>query len=204
MKDNAVPARPLTNRAVSLLPNILTLCAVMCGFTAIRLSAEGQPQLAMAAIFAAVVLDVADGFAARRLSSVTAIGAELDSLADFLNFGVAPAILLYQTDLHLLGEAGWLIAGVYVLATCLRLARFNVRLKTFGEAADDRWFHGLPSTAAAVAILICDIAVNAAFKPGKASVLMAGAAIAGSALMLSKLRVPALFKRHAAGSRNRQ
>ncbi|MGO9546381.1 MAG: CDP-alcohol phosphatidyltransferase family protein [Rhodomicrobium sp.] len=203
MKRNAAPAQLFIHRAASLLPNILTLCAVLCGFTSIRLSGEGQPELAMAAILAAAALDVADGFAARRLSAVTAIGAELDSLADFVNFGVAPAMLLYSTDLHRLGEAGWLIAGVYVLATCLRLARFNVRLKAIPEAAGDLWFEGLPSTAAAVAIVICNVSVSALFQPRQASILMAGTAIAASALMLSKLRVPALFKRHAAGSGDR-
>ncbi|MGB8868095.1 MAG: CDP-alcohol phosphatidyltransferase family protein, partial [Rhodomicrobium sp.] len=117
------------NRAIFLLPNFLTLCAVIFGLTALRLSGEGKPELAMAAIFAAVVLDTADGYAARLLGAESPIGAELDSLADFVNFGVAPGMLLYQRDLHLLGWTGWIISGIYVLATGIRLARFNVESK---------------------------------------------------------------------------
>ncbi len=191
------------NRAVFLLPNILTLCAVVCGLTALRLSGEGQPELAMAAIFAAVVLDTADGYAARLLGAESPIGAELDSLADFVNFGVAPGMLLYQRDLHLLGWTGWIIAGIYVLATGIRLARFNVQSKSAEESKHRKWFSGLPSTGAAVAVLIADSAANAMLKPESATLLTAGAAIAASALMLSKLRVPAPFKRYGARSRNR-
>ncbi len=191
------------NRAIFLLPNILTLCAVLCGMTALRLSGEGKPELAMAAIFAAVVLDTADGYAARWLRAESAIGAELDSLADFVNFGVAPAMLLYQRDLQLLGWTGWIIAGAYVLATGIRLARFNVQSKSAVDTKHRKWFSGLPSTGAAVVVLIADGAANAVLKPGNATLIAAGAAIAASALMLSKLRVPAPFKRYGAGSRDR-
>jgi len=189
--------------AAHLLPNILTLCAVLCGLTALRLSGEGQPELAMAAVFAAVVLDTADGYLARLLGAESPIGAELDSLADFVNFGVAPGMLLYQRDLHLLGWAGWIIAGGYVLATGVRLARFNVQTKNEAGAKQSKWFSGLPSTGAAVAVLIADSAANAAFPMDKASLFTASAAIAASALMLSKLRVPAPFKRYGARSRDR-
>ncbi len=197
-------SRATAPNAAYLLPNILTLCAVVCGLTALRLSGEAKPELAMAAIFAAVVLDTADGYLARLLRAESAIGAELDSLADFVNFGVAPAMLLYQRDLHLLGWTGWIIAGAYVLATGIRLARFNVQSK--GGAVDTKarkWFSGLPSTGAAVAVLIADGAANAVLRPDNAALLTAGAAIAASALMLSKLRVPAPFKRYGARSRDR-
>ncbi len=157
----------------------------------------------MAAIFAAVVLDTADGYAARLLRAESPIGAELDSLADFVNFGVAPGMLLYQRDLHLLGWAGWIIAGIYVLATGIRLARFNVQLKSAAGEKQSKWFSGLPSTGAAVAVLIADSAANAALPPDNASLLTAGAAMAASALMLSKLRVPAPFKRYGTRSRDR-
>ncbi|MBI4725530.1 MAG: CDP-alcohol phosphatidyltransferase family protein [Rhodomicrobium sp.] len=183
--------RTLWRRAAAAMPNILTLAAVLCGLTSLRLSGEGQFAWAMAAIFGAAVLDVADGFAARRLCAVSAIGAELDSLADFLNFGVAPAMLLYGQSLHLLGGAGWLIAAAYVLATGIRLARFNVQPACAGASAK-KCFYGLPSTGAAVAVLIANSFANAAFQPGEASILAAGAVIAASVLMLSKIRVPSL------------
>ena len=124
--------------AVLLLPNFLTLCAVLCGLTALRLSAEGEFEWAIAAIFGAVVLDTADGYLARLLGAESPIGAELDSLADFVNFGVAPGMLIYQRDLHLLGWAGWIIAAIYVLATGLRLARFNVQSETPERAGAEK------------------------------------------------------------------
>jgi CDP-diacylglycerol--serine O-phosphatidyltransferase len=181
--------------ALLMLPNILTLCAVLCGLTALRLSAEGQFGWAIAAIFGAVVLDTADGYFARLLRAESPIGAELDSLADFVNFGVAPAMLLYHRDLHLLGGAGWAIAGIFVLATGWRLARFNVQTKRAKSPEEKKWFCGLPSTAAAAVVLIADAAANAALVPGQAGLVMAAIALAASALMVSSLRVPAIFKR---------
>jgi CDP-diacylglycerol--serine O-phosphatidyltransferase len=201
MQDGSTPSRLLLHSALRLLPNFLTLCAILCGLTSIRLSAEGELGWAAGAIFAAAALDAADGFAARRLSAVTAIGAELDSLADCVNFGAAPAMLLYWHSLHLLGEAGWLIAGLYVLATAMRLARFNVQSKEPGEAPGMNWFYGLPSTGAAAGAVIADLAVNALFEPETASVIVAGSALAASVLMLSALRVPAPFKRGGAGTK---
>ena len=199
-QEAAVVAAASTGRAtvihmLLLLPNILTLCAVLCGLTALRLSAEGEFDWAIVAIFAAVVLDTADGYLARLLKAESAIGAELDSLADFVNFGVAPAMLIFQRDLHLLGWTGWLIAGIYALATGLRLARFNVQSRLAKKPEDKKWFCGLPSTGAAVAVLIADAAANSALLPDQASLLMAATVLAASALMVSKLRVPAVFKR---------
>jgi len=187
--------RAFALNALLLLPNILTLCAVLCGLTALRLSAEGQFGWAIAAIFGAVVLDTADGYLARLLGAESPIGAELDSLADFVNFGVAPAMLIYYRGLHLLGGPGWLIAGIYVLATGLRLARFNVQTKLAKSPEDKKWFCGLPSTAAAVVVSVADAAVNMALPPAQACLVMAAIALAASALMVSKVRVPALFKR---------
>ncbi len=180
---------------VLLLPNFLTLCAVLCGLTALRLSGEGEFELAAAAIFAAVVLDTADGYLARLLGAESPIGAELDLLADFVNFGVAPGMLVYQRDLHLLGWVGWVIAGVYVLATGIRLARFNVQSRLARDPEQKKWFSGLPSTGAAVAVLIADAAANAALLPDRASLVIAAAVLAAAGLMVSTLRVPAIFKR---------
>jgi CDP-diacylglycerol---serine O-phosphatidyltransferase len=185
--------RARAHKIVALVPNMLTLGAVLCGLTAIRLAGEGQYHIAMAAIFGAVLLDVADGFAARRLAAETAIGAELDSLADFLNFGVAPAMLLYNRDLYLLGGGGWLVAAMYVVATGLRLARFNVHSRNNWQEPDKKCFSGLPSTGAAMGILSADAVVaNLGLQPRTVPALVAVLAIAASALMLSKLRVPSL------------
>lgn len=179
-----------------LIPNLLTLTAVLCGLLAIRLSGEGNFALAMTAILAAAFLDASDGYAARKLKAELAIGAELDSLADFLNFGVAPAILLYDRHLRQLGLSGWIIASAYVMATGFRLARFNVQSKSIPALPSDRprskgWFCGLPSTGAAMAIMGADAAALR-LHPAEIPLVIAGAAVTASALMISKLPVPSL------------
>ena len=195
--DSAATERAPFRKLMRLIPNVLTLAAVVLGLTAIRLSGEGQFALAMTAILGAALLDAADGFLARKLSAESAIGAELDSLADFLNFGVAPAMLLYDRHLYSLGAAGWIIAAVYVIATGLRLARFNVHSKAVLPVPADpsrprkKWFCGLPSTGAAMAIMGTDAAVLR-LHPTDIPMVIAGAAVTASALMVSKLPVPSL------------
>jgi CDP-diacylglycerol--serine O-phosphatidyltransferase len=111
-----------------LLPNLITLLALCSGITAIRLAIEGRYELAVAGVMVAVVLDAVDGRLARFLKGTSRFGAELDSLADFVNFGVAPALLLYIWSLNSLRTAGWVIALVLAICCALRLARFNVAL----------------------------------------------------------------------------
>jgi CDP-diacylglycerol--serine O-phosphatidyltransferase len=171
---------------------MLTLTAVVCGLTAIRLAQEGKYGWATLSILGAAVLDFADGLAARKLAAESAFGAELDTLADFLNFGVAPALLLYDQNLLSLGDWGWTIAAIYVLAAGFRLARFNVRLKGLSENAIDKVFCGVPSTAAAVAVVLVGALVNAAFEVPLATLLAALSTIAASALMISSRQVPTL------------
>jgi CDP-diacylglycerol---serine O-phosphatidyltransferase len=190
----AGPERTPLARAMLLIPNAMTLCAILCGITAIRWAAEGHFALVMLAIFAAAALDTGDGYVARALGAESQIGAELDSLADFVNFGVAPAMLIYDRELRLLGEAGWIIAGIYVLATGLRLARFNVQSRLPKKPERKKYFTGLPSTGAALAVVILDAGVNAVV-PGLAAALMGTLALAAAALMVSTVPVPALFKR---------
>jgi CDP-diacylglycerol---serine O-phosphatidyltransferase len=111
-----------------LAPNLVTLVALCSGLTAIRLSLEGQLQWALAAIIFAAVLDGVDGRLARLLKGTSRFGAELDSLTDFVNFGVAPAILLYTWLLRDAGHIGWVACLLFAIACGLRLARFNVAL----------------------------------------------------------------------------
>jgi CDP-diacylglycerol---serine O-phosphatidyltransferase len=196
-EGDAASAGTALLRFMRFLPNALTLSAVVLGLTALRLSGEGEFALAMTAILGAALLDAADGFVARKLSAESAIGAELDSLADFLNFGVAPAMLLYDRHLYSLGVAGWVIAAIYVMATGLRLARFNVQSKAVLPVPADtsrprkKWFCGLPSTGAAMAIMGADAAVLR-LHPAEIPMVIAGAAITASALMVSKLPFPSL------------
>jgi CDP-diacylglycerol---serine O-phosphatidyltransferase len=134
-----------------LLPNLLTLLALCAGVSAIRFSIEGKLELAVSAIIFAIVLDAMDGRLARYLDGTSKFGAELDSLADFVNFGVAPAIMLYFWSLNSLRTFGWVISLTLAIACALRLARFNVALDDPHRPAWTKaYFTGLPAPAGAL------------------------------------------------------
>lgn len=133
-----------------LLPNLITLLALCSGVTAIRLAFEGRYEIAVGCVMLAVVLDAVDGRLARLLKGTSRFGAELDSLADFVNFGVAPAILLYVWSLNSLKTLGWVICLVLAIACALRLARFNVALDDPNKPAwSSQFFTGAPAPAGA-------------------------------------------------------
>jgi CDP-diacylglycerol---serine O-phosphatidyltransferase len=133
-----------------LLPNLITLVALCSGITAIRLAFEGRFEIAVAAIILAIVLDALDGRLARLLKGTSKFGAELDSLADFVNFGVAPALLLYMWALNALRPLGWIICLMLAIACALRLARFNVALEDpLKPAYANAFFTGMPAPAGA-------------------------------------------------------
>lgn len=138
-----------------LAPNVVTLLALCSGLTSIRFSMEGRIDWAVAAIVIAALLDGVDGRLARLLRSTSRFGAELDSLADFVNFGVAPAILLYTWTLYGLKSIGWIAAILFAIAVALRLARFNVMLD---DVDKPKWqamfFVGVPSPAGAIMVLL--------------------------------------------------
>ena len=156
----------------TLLPNLVTLLAVSAGVTAIRLGIEGRYELAVGAIILAAVLDAIDGRLARLLKGTSRFGAELDSLADFVNFGVVPAVLIYLWSLHALKNLGWVVALALVIACALRLARFNVMLDD--EDAPEwqkAFFVGIPAPAGAL------LAISPMF-PGFLGLVSDGASIA--------------------------
>jgi CDP-diacylglycerol--serine O-phosphatidyltransferase len=133
-----------------LLPNLITLLALCSGVTAIRMAIEGRYELAVAGVMVAVVLDAVDGRLARFLKGTSRFGAELDSLADFVNFGVAPALLIYIWSLNSLRTAGWVIALILAICCALRLARFNVALDDPHKPAwSNMFFTGAPAPAGA-------------------------------------------------------
>ena len=133
-----------------LLPNLITLLALCSGVTAIRVGLEGRYQLAVSAVTLAIVLDALDGRLARYLKGTSRFGAELDSLADFVNFGVAPAILIYFWALNHLRTVGWIAALMLSIGCALRLARFNVMLDDPKKPAwAVRFFTGIPAPAGA-------------------------------------------------------
>jgi CDP-diacylglycerol---serine O-phosphatidyltransferase len=137
-----------------LLPNLVTLLALCSGVTAIRLAVENRLELAVAAIILAIFLDALDGRLARYLQGTSRFGAELDSLADFVNFGVAPAIMLYLWSLNSMKTLGWVICLMLAIACALRLARFNVALDDPNKPAwAAGFFTGMPAPAGAMLVM---------------------------------------------------
>ena len=145
--------RPIPVRL--LVPNLITLLALCAGLTAIRLSTEGRMELALAAIVFAAVLDGVDGRIARLMKGQSKFGAELDSLADFVNFGVAPGLILYFWQLHDLNNVGWIAAMTFAISGCLRLARFNATMDDPNKPAfAANYFTGVPAPAGAIVVLL--------------------------------------------------
>ncbi|HLG81650.1 MAG TPA: CDP-diacylglycerol--serine O-phosphatidyltransferase [Bradyrhizobium sp.] len=145
--------RPIPVRM--LVPNVITLLAICAGLTAIRLSTEDRMGLAVGLIVFAAVLDGIDGRVARLIKGQSKFGAELDSLADFVNFGVAPGLILYFWQLHELRNGGWIAAMVFAISGSLRLARFNATMDDPNKppfAAN--YFTGVPAPAGAITVLL--------------------------------------------------
>jgi CDP-diacylglycerol--serine O-phosphatidyltransferase len=138
-----------------VLPNLVTLVALCLGLTAIRFASEGRFESAILSILAAAVLDGLDGRIARALEGTTRFGAELDSLADFVDFGVAPAMLLYFWSLHTMQSFGWVAAMLFAIACALRLARFNVMIDEPDKPAwTSHFFVGMPAPAGAIVAML--------------------------------------------------
>lgn len=140
----------------TLLPNMVTLLGLSAGLTAIRFVFSGNYQTAAMLILFAAAIDGLDGLLARRLQATSEIGAQLDSLADFLNFGVAPALLVYEFALASSERAGaWIAVLIYASCCCLRLARFNVahvKAQSAGTVSP-KHFTGVPAPAGALLAL---------------------------------------------------
>src|SRR3954469_13776029 len=129
-----------------MIPNMITLTAMAAGMTAIKFAILGKWDLAVLSIVAAAFMDAFDGAAARILKAQSKLGAELNSLSDFVGFGVAPAIVTFLWSTQAAGRYGWIAALIFAMAVALRLARFNVSKSE--EAADDplsKYFTGVPS-----------------------------------------------------------
>lgn len=139
-----------------LIPNVLTLAALCSGLTAIRFGMQGKFELAVIAIIVAAIFDALDGRVARRLGVTSQFGAELDSLSDFLCFGVAPALVLYLASLNGVGSFGWVVTLMFPICSALRLARFNTALlsDTPPPAWTGSYFTGVPAPAGALLALI--------------------------------------------------
>lgn len=139
---------------IQLIPNMLTIAAICAGMSAIRFGVQGRYELAVQLILAACILDGLDGRIARLLRSDSKMGAELDSLADFVNFGVAPPLVIYFWALQDMRSAAWISVLIFTICTVLRLARFNVSSKAEDKHRQSAFFVGVPSPAGALLVML--------------------------------------------------
>lgn len=146
-RRNKIPIR-------MLVPNFFTLLSLCAGLTAIRMAIELRYELALALIVIAALLDGVDGRLARALKAQSRFGAELDSLADFVNFGVGPAVLVFIWGLGSLRGLGWISVLVFALAMGLRLARFNAMIEVERPKWQGNYFTGIPAPAGAITVLL--------------------------------------------------
>lgn len=138
-----------------LLPNLVTLLALCAGLTGVRMAIEGRLEMAVYLVVLAAALDGVDGRLARLIKGTSRFGAELDSLADFVSFGVVPALILYIWGLNGLGHVGWIGCLILAIACALRLARFNVALDDPNKPAwAGSFFTGVPAPAGAIGALL--------------------------------------------------
>lgn len=146
-ESEEAPPRP-RRKGIYVLPNLFTLAALFGGFYSVVMAMNGRFDLAAVGVFCAMVLDSLDGRVARMTNTQSAFGEQMDSLADMVSFGAAPALIAYEWSLKGLGRWGWIAAFVYCACAALRLARFNVNT----GVVDKRYFQGLPSPAAAALV----------------------------------------------------
>ncbi len=173
------------SKGIYLLPNLFTTTGLFAGFYAIVAAMRGDFEKAAIAVFIAMIMDGLDGRVARLTNTQSAFGAEYDSLADVVSFGIAPSLVVYSWGLFSLGKPGWLVAFFYAAATALRLARFNSRL----GVEDKRWFQGLPCPSAAGLIAAMVWVAHDYGVPGhRLWVLAAIVTVITGALMVSSIR----------------
>jgi CDP-diacylglycerol---serine O-phosphatidyltransferase len=178
---------------MQLLPNLMTLTALVAGLSAMRMAMLGRIEAAVGLIVLAALLDGLDGRVARALRSESALGAELDSLADYLNFGVAPAFVLFLSVLDPASGMGWIAMLFYSLCCVLRLARFNLdaRAEPDPAAPPKSGFSGVPSPAAGLLVL-APIYLEQAFTIQVPPVLVVAHAVFVGVMMILPLPTPSL------------
>ena len=174
-----------------IIPNLITVLAICAGLSGIRLAIEHRFEQAVAMVLLAAFLDGIDGRIARLLKGSSKFGAQMDSLADIVNFGVAPALVLYLFMLDQAGSFGWIAALIYTIACCLRLARFNVMLEDPNQPAwQGNYFIGVPAPAGAMLVLLPVYSGFLGVLPGKALAYgTAGFTIVIAFLLVSRLPV---------------
>ncbi len=154
MEDNKKFKLVTSKKTRYLLPNILTLGGVCLGISSIKFSIDGNYSLAVIFILLAAILDALDGRIARLIKGTSEFGKELDSLTDFVSFGIAPVFILYFWELNKYGKLGWAITLIYSVCCVLRLARFNLTKIDKQQLWKSNYFEGVPSPAGGILILM--------------------------------------------------
>lgn len=172
-------------------PNLITTLAICAGLTGVRFAIEGEFQRSVVLVLLAAFLDGIDGRVARMLKATSKFGVQMDSLADIVNFGVVPALVIWLYFLNLAPQVGWIAALVYAIAAALRLARFNVMSENPGRATwQGEYFVGVPAPAGALLVLLPVYLGLAGFEPGAPSAYVFSAYTVGIAfLLVSRLPV---------------
>ena len=178
--ENPSTKKNLRQKGIYLLPNLFTTGALFSGFYAIVASMNGHFEKAAIAVFIAMILDGLDGRVARLTNTQSDFGAEYDSLADMVSFGVAPALVAFTWALQGLGNFGWIAAFIYVAGAALRLARFNTQIDT----ADKRFFIGLASPAAAAVVAGTVWAFHDSGVVGRDISFLVALVVAGSGILM--------------------
>src|SRR6266849_1386793 len=179
------PRRDRLRRGVYLLPSLLTMGNMFCGYACVVYSMRGEFETAAPFIGFAFIIDGLDGRIARMTGTTSAFGVEFDSLADVISFGVAPAILSFAWGLSPLGRLGWAAGFLFVAAAAMRLARFNVQSAAGG---DKRYFVGMPSPAAAAIPAATVFAYPAGLYDYRAALPALAMVVVPAFLMISTVR----------------
>ena len=181
----ATQRRRRLRRGVSLLPGLFTIGNMFCGYACVVHATRGEYETAAVFIGIAIVVDMLDGRIARLTGTESDFGAELDSLADVISFGIAPAILAFGWGLAPLGRLGWAAGFLYVAAAAMRLARFNIQSHGGG---DKRYFVGMPSPPAAGVTAATVFAYPTGFPSGTAPWVVLAMVLLPAFLMVSTIR----------------
>lgn len=178
-----VPQRRF-RRGVYLLPSLMTLGNLFCGYACVIYAMRGEYAIAAPFVGIAMVLDTLDGRIARLTGTTSEFGLQFDSLADIVSFGVAPAILTFSWGLTSLGNWGWAAGFVYVTAAAMRLARFNIQ----AGSVDKRYFAGMPSPAAATVPASTILAYPSGFQEPIGAILVLALVLIPAFLMVSTIK----------------
>ncbi len=178
---------------MQLVPNMVTIIGMCAGLTSIRFTFDGRFELAAALIIFAAVMDAFDGLIARKLNATSSFGAELDSFADFVSFGVAPGILVFVYALASpIAGIGWVFVLVFSVCACLRLARFNISRATPGSGSQ-RYFVGVPAPAGAMlGLMPVFLGLAELVEPSRAPFVVSVYMGAVGLLMVSRLPTPSI------------